>query len=71
LEYFTSDASLFPSSDLFVNLIVDLLNDIHSSDEDDNQGEISLDRRLWSSSEGYNNVFVSESESSDHYCGCY
>ncbi len=63
----------YPSSDLFVNLIVnlfnDLLNDIHSSDEDEQ--EVSLDRRLWPSSEGYNNVFVSQNESCDHYCAHY
>jgi len=73
-EYFTSDALLYPSCDLFVNLIVnlfnDLLNDIHSSDDDDEQ-EVSLDRRLWPSSEGYNNVFVSQNESCDHYCARY
>ena len=76
-EYFIRDALLYPSSDLFVHLIVDLftdlLRDIHSSD-DDNEGqeeELSLDRRLWPSSEGYNNVFVSENESCDHYCACY
>lgn len=72
-EYFTCDALLYPSSDLFVKLIVnlftDLLSDIHSSDEDEE--EISLDRRLWPSSEGYNNVFVSENENCDHYCACY
>ncbi|CAF0858419.1 unnamed protein product [Rotaria sordida] len=72
-EYFTCDALLYPSSDLFVNLIVnlfnDLLNDIHSNDEDEE--EINFDRRLWPSSEGYNNVFVSENESCDHYCACY
>jgi hypothetical protein len=65
---------LFPSSDLFVNLILnlfnDLLNDIHSNGDDD-EGELSLDRRLWPSSEGYNNVFVSQNESCDHYCACY
>ena len=75
-EYFISDALLYPSSDLFVNLIVnlfnDLLSDIHSSDDDGQEGEeLSLDRRLWPSSEGYNNVFVSENESCDHYCACY
>ncbi len=75
-EYFISDALLYPSSDLFINLIVnlfnDLLNDIHSNDEDEEEEEeISLDRRLWPSSEGYNNVFVSENESCDHYCACY
>jgi hypothetical protein len=75
-EYFTSDVLLYPSSDLFVNLIVnlfnDLLNDIHSNDDCDNDDEeINLDRRLWPSSEGYNNVFVSENESCDHYCACY
>jgi len=72
-EYFISDALLYPSSDLFINLIVnlfnDLLSDIHSSDEDEE--DLSLDRRLWPSSEGYNNVFVSENESCDHYCACY
>jgi hypothetical protein len=72
-EYFTSDALLYPTSDLFVNLIVklfiDLLNDIHSNDED--KEEINFDRRLWPSSEGYNNVFVSENESCDYYCACY
>ncbi|CAF4979964.1 unnamed protein product, partial [Rotaria sp. Silwood1] len=72
-EYFTNDALLYSSSDLFINLIVnlfnDLLSDIHSSDEDEE--EISFDRRLWPSSEGYNNVFVSENESCDHYCACY
>ena len=73
-EYFTCDALLYPSSDLFINLIVnlfnDLLNDIHSNDDNEEE-EISLDRRLWPSSEGYNNVFVSENESCDHYCACY
>jgi hypothetical protein len=69
LEYFTSDALLHPSSDLIVTLFVDLLDDIHSIDEDEE--ELSLDRRLWSSSQGYNNVFVSESERCDHYCACY
>jgi len=73
-EYFTSEALLYPSSDLFINLIVnlfnDLLNDIHSSDDNDDE-ETSLDRRLWPSSEGYNNVFVSQNESCDHYCACY
>ncbi|CAF4460853.1 unnamed protein product, partial [Rotaria sp. Silwood2] len=72
-EYFTNDALLYSSSDLFINLIVnlfnDLLSDIHSSDEDEE--EICLDRRLWPSSEGYNNVFVCENESCDHYCACY
>jgi hypothetical protein len=62
-EYFTCDALLFPSSDLFN----DLLNDIHSSDE----GQISVDRRLWPSSEGHNNVVVSQDESCGHYCACY
>jgi len=74
-EYFISDALLYPSRDLFINLIVnlfnDLLNDIHSNDEDEEEEEISLDRRLWPSSEGYNNVFVSENESCDHYCACH
>jgi hypothetical protein len=54
---------------LIVNLFNDLLSDIHSSDEDEE--DLSLDRRLWPSSEGYNNVFVSENESCDHYCACY
>ena len=75
-EYLTRDALLYPSSDLFIHLIVDLftdlLRDIHSSDDDDDdEEELSLDRRLWPSSEGYNNVFVSENESCDHYCACY
>jgi hypothetical protein len=73
-EYFTADALFHPSGDLFVKLIVellgDLLNDIHSSDDDDEE-EVSLDRRLWPASEGYNNVFVSENESCDHYCARY
>jgi hypothetical protein len=68
-EYFTSDAFLYSSCDLFVNLIVnlfnDLLNDIHSIVEDEQ--EVSLDRRLWPSSKGYNNVFVSQNESCVHY----
>ena len=72
-EYFTNDALGYPSSDLFVDLVVnlfnDLLSDIHSNDEDEE--EISLDRRLWPASEGYNNVFVSENESCDHYCASY
>ncbi|CAF2699654.1 unnamed protein product [Rotaria sp. Silwood2] len=42
-EYFTSDAFLYPSSDLFVYLFVNVLSDIHSNDEDEE--EISLDRR--------------------------
>ena len=75
-EHFTKDALSDTSSDLFVNLIVELftelLNDIHSSD-DENGGEeeLSLDRRLWPASEGYNNVFVSENETCDHYCARY
>ncbi|CAF3615024.1 unnamed protein product [Rotaria socialis] len=72
-EYFTCDALLYSTSDLFVNLVVnlfiDLLREINSSDEDEE--EISLDRRLWPSSEGYNNVFVTQNESCDHYCACY
>ncbi|CAF4999114.1 unnamed protein product [Rotaria sp. Silwood1] len=72
-EYFTNDALLCLLNNLFINLIVnlfiDLLSDIHSSDEDEE--EISFDRRLWPSSKGYNNVFVSENESYDHYCACY
>jgi hypothetical protein len=72
-EYFTSDALLYSTSDLFVNLIInlfnDLLNDIHSNDQDEE--DICLDRRLWPSSEGYNNVFVSQNGSCDHYCACY
>jgi hypothetical protein len=79
-EYFISDALLYSSSDLFINLIInlfnDLLSDIHSSDDNDGGGgdqeeDLSLDRRFWPSSEGYNNVFVSENESCDHYCACY
>lgn len=72
-EYLTRDALSHPTSDLFVHLIgdlfTDLLRDIHSND--DEEEEISLDRRLWPASEGYNNVFVSENESCDHYCACY
>ncbi|CAF3828819.1 unnamed protein product, partial [Rotaria sp. Silwood1] len=64
-EYFTNDALLCSLNNLFINLIVnlfiDLLSDIHSSDKDEE--EISFDRRLWPSSEGYDNVFVSENES--------
>ncbi len=71
--YFICDALLCPSSDLFVDLIVnlfnDLLNNIHSNDE--YEEEIILDRRLWPSSEGYNNVFISQNESCDHYCAFY
>ncbi|UJR24766.1 hypothetical protein I4U23_006140 [Adineta vaga] len=78
-EYFTQDALVHSTSDLFVNLIIelftDLLNDIHSNADDDDGGnnseELSLDRRLWPASEGYNNVFVSENETCDHYCARY
>ncbi|CAF3351657.1 unnamed protein product [Rotaria sp. Silwood1] len=48
VEYFTNDALLCLSNDLFINLIVNLFNhllsDIHSSDEDEE--EITLNRRL-------------------------
>ena len=58
--------------DLLAGLFVDLLADIHSDeDEEEGQDEISLDRRLWPTSEGYNNVFVTENESCDHYCALY
>ena len=74
-RYFTLDALKHPSTDLFVDLIVklfvDLLNDIHSTNDDQQDEELSFDRRLWPSSEGYNNVFVSENESCDHYCARY
>ena len=77
-EYFIDDALLYTSNHLFINLIldlfIDLLNDIHSNDEnnnDDVEQEINLDRRLWPSSEGYNNVFVSENETCDYYSACY
>jgi hypothetical protein len=36
-EYFTSDTLLYPSNDLFVNLIVNLLSDIYSSNEDEEE----------------------------------
>jgi hypothetical protein len=36
-EYFTSDALLYPSNDLFVNLIVNLLSNIYSTDEDEEE----------------------------------
>ncbi len=76
-EYFTCNALLYPSSGLFFNLIVklfaDLLINIHSNNDDskEEKEEISFDRRLWPSSKGYNNVFISENESCDHYCACY
>jgi hypothetical protein len=68
---------LHPSSAAFVDLLaglfVDLLADIHPDEEDgeEHEHEISLDRRLWPASEGYNNVFVTENESCDHYCALY
>jgi hypothetical protein len=53
---------------LLLLLLICILNDIHSDGDED---ELSLDRRLWPSSESYNNVFVSENESSDHYYARY
>lgn len=42
-EYFIRDALLYSSSDLFIRLIVhvftDFLRDIHSRDDDDNEGQ--------------------------------
>ena len=77
-ESFLAEAMLHPSSGAFVDLLaglfVDLLADIHPDDgeeEEEHEHEISLDRRLWPASEGYNNVFVTENESCDHYGALY
>lgn len=53
-------------------LFGDLLEEIHPDDQGEAEAEeLNFDRRLWPSSEGYNNVFVAENETCDYYSARY
>ena len=71
-EHFRRD--LQASAELFIPLLgelfADLLEEIHP-DEQGEPEELNFDRRLWPSSEGYNNVFVAENETCDYYSARY
>ena len=63
-KYFLSDGlSSSSSTDLFLHLLIDLLNEIHWNDDE----EMNFDGPL---SEGYNPVFASEYEICHHYSAC-
>ena len=73
-EHFLGDVVTSPEVyvPMLGELFADLLEEIHPDDQGETEAEeLNFDRRLWPSSEGYNNVFVAENETCDYYSARY